>query len=60
MGLVAPSMWNLPKPLVKHASPALASGFSISGPPGKSTVPAVYEKQKMYLMSWKEKLYLIN
>ena len=28
--------WNLPRPGIKPLSPALAGGFSTSGPPGKS------------------------
>ena len=29
-------MWNLPRPGIKPASPALAGGFFTTGPPGKS------------------------
>ena len=29
-------MWDLPRPGIKHVSPALAGGFFTTGPPGKS------------------------
>ena len=36
MGLVAPSMWDLPGPGIKPVSPLLASRFLSTAPPGKS------------------------
>ena len=32
------SMWNLPRPGTEPMSPALAGGFSTTGPPGKSSL----------------------
>ena len=34
-GLVAPHMWELPRPGIKPVSPALAGGFLTTGPTGK-------------------------
>ena len=36
MGLVAPKHVDLPRPGIEPMSPALAGGFSTTGPPGKS------------------------
>ena len=36
--LVAPGMWGLPSPAIRHESPALAGGFVNFRPPGKSKV----------------------
>ena len=36
MGLVAPSMWDLPGPGIKPVSPLLASRFLSTAPPDKS------------------------
>ena len=35
-GLVAPSMWNFPKPGIEPTSPVLSGRFLTTGPPGKS------------------------
>ena len=34
--LLSRGMWDLPRPGIKHVSPALAGGFFTTGPPGKS------------------------
>ena len=39
-GLVAHNMWDLPRPRSEPVSPALASGFLTTGPPGKG--PRLY------------------
>ena len=38
MGLVAHGMWNLHRPGIEPMSLALAGGFLVTGPPGKSKV----------------------
>ena len=34
-------MWDLPRPEIKPMSPALASGFLTTGPPGKFSIRKV-------------------
>ena len=53
VGVVAPHMWNLPRPEIKPMSPALADRFLSTTPPGKSkttvliTIMEVWMKQTM-------------
>ena len=35
-GLLPCAMWDLPRPGIESVFPALAGGFLITGPPGKS------------------------
>ena len=36
--LLLHSMWDIPRPKVQPVSPALAGGFFITDPPGKSNI----------------------
>jgi len=36
------SMWNPPRPGIEPVSPELAGGFSITGPPGKSSQTSLH------------------
>ena len=44
------SMWDLPKPGLEPASPALAGGFSTTAPPGKTLMLSF--KLTSYSASW--------
>ena len=49
--LVAHSMWDFPKSVIEHVSPALISGFLPSGPPGKSSLGKFGELTLPWLLS---------